>query len=402
MNRHLAYFHILVLTFVLAIAGCAPAAWNRAERAAEGGDIVNAVRYSVQTLHEEPGYEEALALLRRHIPRAYDDWTRRAERAAAGGDWDEAYESYVDIETMSDAIAGLPTQVHPETGEEIDFPTHDVSERIEDSRRNAAGMHYERGRDHENAGRAKEAARAYSRTIWYIPSYQDAGERYENNRQAAVQRVAVLPFRNHTGVRPYRGMGGIIADRVILEAMRDPQNMEFMEFVTRENIDEITREIRFGQSGFVDTETSAEIGRLLGVSAFVVGGITSISTDYPPDVVERFEERDEVSAGKDRPKRKVSASVVVVTRTATARISATYQIIDVKTGRILRTGDTEKGVVYSTSFGRYRGDKEALTYRSRQVCAVRETYPPSDDELVRQAAEEAARDLAAEIAGYFR
>ena len=248
----------------------------------------------------------------------------------------------------------------------------------------------------------RDAAKAFASAMSYVQDYKDARSRYEANRAAAVQRVAILPFKNLTGRRVYAGTGTVISNRIILEAMRHPDNLEFMDLVTRENIDEVVKEVDFGQSGYVDPATAAEVGRILGVNAFVVGSITSVSTDYPPDVVERFEEEDKISQGKDRPKRTVRASVTVTRREASAHVSCTYQVIDVRTGKIQSVGESEGGVVFRTAFGRYRGDKEALSRQSRQLCAVRETYPPPDDELVRQAAEDVARDLSGQITSYFR
>lgn len=394
---------VAILTLMSAfLAGCAPSAWNAAERARDSGDTAEAVRLAVRTLIEEPGYEDALAFLQSTIPQSYDEYARRAERAGASGDWDRAYELYEDVEKMSDAIGSLPLQVDEETGEEIVFDTRDVLTKLLEARDMAADMHYTDGLRHEEQGDSKSAAKAFARAMSYIRDFKDARARYQSNRLEAVQQVAVLPFKSLTGRRVYRGTGAMIADRIILEAMRNPANLEFMEMVSRDNIEQVVEEVRFGQSGYVDPQSAAEVGRILGVDAFIVGSITSVSTDYPPDVVERYEERDEVSQGKNRPKRRVSATVTVVRREAIANVACTYQIIDVKTGKILSTGESEGGVVFSTAFGRYRGDKEALSHRSRQLCAVRETYPPADDEMVRQAAEDVARDLAGQVAGYFR
>ncbi len=390
------------LPVLLLACGCAPSSWNASEKARERGDTVEAVRYAVRTLLEEPGYEEALAYLESVIPQAYDDVEQRAGRAERDGDWDRAHELYRDIEMMSDAIAGLPTQIDEETGREVDFPTRDISERLLNARDMAAEMHYGEGLQHEERGASKEAAKSFARALSYVRMYKDALVRYQNNREAAVQRVAILPFRNLTGRRVYQGTGAVIADRIILETMRDPDNMEFLELVTRDNIDEIVNEVRFGQSGYVDQQSAAEVGRILGVSAFVVGSITSVSTDYPPDVIERYEDTKEIAQGKNRPSRTVRASVTVIRREAFANVSCTYQIIDVETGKILSSGESEGGVGFSIKFGRFSGNKDALSHRSRQLCAVREVYPPPDDELVRQAAEDVARDLTGQLVGFFR
>ncbi|MBI2620425.1 MAG: hypothetical protein HYW57_10120 [Ignavibacteriales bacterium] len=398
--RHPIFLVPLILAAIL--SACAPASWNRAERAYESGDMANAVRYAAQTLREKPGYEDALDLLQRILPAAYDDYSARAKRAEDAGDWDRAFGLYEDILTMSDAVSGLPPQTHPETGAIISFPTRDVSPEHKNARDNAAEMHYQTGVGLEQRGLSKDAAKAFTRTLGYVYNYKDARQRYEKNRQAALKRIAVMPFENLSGKRRYGAIGTVVADRLIIEAMRNPNNLEFMEFVTREKISELITEQRLAEEGILDPQTAAEVGRIFGIHAFVFGKISSIVTDYPPDIVTTYEDTDEVSEGKDKPKRRVRATVTVVTRRAIAKLTSNYQIIDVTRGTIVKSGSVPHTEVAEITFGKYRGDREALSHKSRQVCAVREAYPPPDDELVNRAAEGVAHDLAREISGFFR
>ncbi len=393
---------LLSLPLSLLLLACGPASWRQAERSIESGDMVNAVRYSVQTLREKPGHEEALDFLSRDLSRTYDDFYARAQRAERSNDWDEAFRLYDDIQIMSDAVGGLPPQRHGETKQMVTLSTRDVESEHQKAREQAAEKHYQAGLAFERQGISKDAAKAFTRTLDYIKDYRDAAQRYERNRQAAVKRIAVMPFENLSGKEYYGAIGTILADRLITEAMGDPKNLEFMEFVTRERVAELIREQEFTQSGMVDPTTAAEIGKVLGIHAFVFGKITSISTDYPPDVVRTFEEKDEISQGKDKPKRKVSAMVTIVTRTAIAKVTSSYQIIDVARGSIVKSGVSPRVEGVEIKFGRYRGDKEALSHASRQMCSVKESFPPPDDELVNRAAESAARDLAQEIALFFR
>ncbi len=392
---------VFLLTGVV-LTGCSPASWNRAERAYESGDMANAVRYAAQTLRAEPDYEDAIDLLQRILPGAYDDYYGRAQRAEQAGDWDRAFDLYEDILTMSDAVRGLPPQTHPETGEVVTFPTRDVGREHQNARRNAAEMHYEAAAALEQRGNPKDAAKAYTRALSYIYDYKDARQRYERNRQAALKRIAVMPFDNLSGKRWYGAIGTVVADRLIIEAMKDPKNLEFMEFVTRERIDELIAEQRLGKAGILDPQTAAEVGRILGIHAFVFGKITSIVTDFPPDIVSTYEDTDEITEGRDKKKRKVRATVTVVTRRAIAKLTSSYQIIDVTRGTIVKSGSVPRTEVVEITFGRYKGDKEALSSRSKRLCAVREAYPPPDDELVNRAAESSAHELSREISAFFR
>lgn len=391
----------LVLSF-LTLLGCSSGSWGLSERAYQSGDMVGAVKFAVQTLREDPGHAEALDFLSRELPGIYDNHYARAQRAEGANDWDQAFMLYEDILAMSDAVAGLPPQRHEDTDQLVTLPTRDVEREFRNARGHAAEKHYQAGLSFEEQGMAKDAAKEFSRSLDYIADYKEARRRYERNRQAAVMRIAVMPFDNLSGKDWYGAIGTVVADRIISEAMENPKNMEFLEFVTREKIGELINELKFEQSEFVDPATAARIGKLLGIHAFVFGKITSVVTDYPPDVVATYKDEDEVSQGKDKPKRKVSATVTSITRRATAKLNTSYQIIDVERGTIVKSGNVPRLEIVEIVFGKYRGDKEALSYRSRQLCAVPEAYPPPDDELVNRAAEQAARDLAREIAGYFR
>lgn len=407
MNRDRITFKSLLLSisiFLVCIStlGCAPHSWKMAQRAHESGDIVAAVKYSVQSLKEKPGYEDAIDFLSSQLPRFYDDLYARAQRAERANDWDEAFILYDNILTISDAVRSLPPQTHPKTKYAVSFSTRDVETERLSARTNAAEKHYESGLSFESQGRSKDAAKAFSRALSYISNFKDAPTRYEKNRQAAVKRIAVMPFENLSGKEYFGAIGAVIADLLITEVMADPRNLEFMEFVTREKITEILREQRFTQTDMVDPKTAAEIGKILGIDAFVFGKVTSIVTDYPPDVVSTFEEKNEISQGKDKPKRKVAATVTIISRKANARLTCSYQIVDVARGSIVKSGVAPWVEAVEITFGRYKGDKEALSYRTRELCNRRESYPPPEDELVNRAAENSARDLAQQIAAFFR
>ena len=395
-------FHSIVVILIPVLIGCSSGPWGLSERAYRSGDMVNAVRYAAQTLREDPGHAEALEFLANELPGIYDNTYAQAQRAEDANDWDAAFALYEDILAMSDAVRSLPTQTHEDTGQQMTLHTRDVEREYQNARRQAAEKHYAAGISYEDQAMAKDAAKEYSRSLDYIADYKEARQRYERNRQAAVMRIAVMPFDNLSGKEWYGAIGVVVADRIISEAMENPKNMEFLEFVTREKIDDLIKELKFEQTEFVDPASAARIGRLLGIHAFVFGKITSVVSDYPPDIVSNYREEEEVSQGKNKPKKKVTATVTAITRRATGKLNASYQIVDVERGTIVKSGNVPHIVNIEIKFGKYRGDKEALSYRSRQLCSIPEAYPPPDDELVNRAAEGAARDLAMEIAGYFR
>lgn len=401
MNPHCRHV-FSVITVGILLSACSPAPWRMAERAYNAGDMVSAVQYAVQTLRENPGYADALDFLTRELPVAYETFTTRAQRAERAGDWDAAFALYEDITVMSDAVSSLPLQRHEDTGQIVPLPTRGVDDELRNARLQAAEQHYATGLRMEEQGMAKDAAREFSLSLDYLPDYKDARQKYEINRKTAVMRIAVMPFDNLSGKEWYGAIGTIVADRIISAAMERPENMEFMEFVTREKIDDLIRELKFEQTEFVDAAGAARIGKLLDIHAFVFGKITSIVTDYPPDVVETYNEEKEISQGRDKPKKKVSATVTTVTRRAIGKLTSSYQIVDVERGTIVKSGTVPRAETVEIRFSRYRGDEQALSYRSRQLCSIPEAHLPPDDEMVSRVAEAAARDLARDIAAFFR
>lgn len=390
----------LITTFFL--IGCAPQAWKLAERAYESGDIVSSVRYTAQTLREKPGYEDAINFLTRIFPSTYEEYYSRAKRAESINDWDEAFKLYTTIRTLSDIVAGIPKQTDPNTKTLISFPTKNVESEIEVATKNAAEKHYQNALSLEKAGKYKDAAKSLTRVLEYIGGYKDAAERYEKMRTAAVRRVAVMPFENKSGKREYGEIGEGISENIISEAMADPKNLEFMDLISRDRINQLVTEQKLGKTGILDEGTAVEMGKVLGLHAFVFGKVTSISTNNPPETKSRKEERAEIYQGKDKPKRQVYAVVDITTRKANARITCSFQIIEVATGKIVKSGTVPSEEEIVIQFGRFSGDEDALSSESQYLCSKADEYPPSADELVQKAVGNAAKALAKEIAGYFR
>jgi TolB-like protein len=391
-----------LLFATLVLWGCAPQAWKSAEHAYQSGDIVSSVRYTAQTLREKPGYEDAINFITRIFPSTYEDYYSRAKRAESINDWDEAFKLYTTIKTLSDIVAGIPKQTDPNTKTLIQFPTKNVESEIQVATNKAAEKHYQNALSLENAGKHKDAAKAFTRALEYISGYKDATERYEKMRTAAVRRVAVMPFENKSGKIQYGEIGESISENIISDAMADPKNLEFMDLISRDRINQLMTEQRLGKTGILDEGTAVEMGKVLGLHAFVFGKVTSIATSNPPETKSRKEERAEIYQGKDKPKRQVYAVVDITTRKAKATVTCSFQVIDVATGKIVKSGTVPSEDEILIQFGRFSGDEDALSSKSRNLCSKADEYPPSPDELVQKAVGKAAKTLSEEIAGYFR
>ena len=399
---HLLLLFLSLITTVLLISGCAPASWNLAQKSYQQGDIVGAVRYSAQTLREKPNYGKAVAFLRDELPRTYDGLLQKAKNAESAKNWDDAHQFYKTIKTLSDLVASLPRQTDPQTKISINFQTKDVNAEITKSAENAAEKHYQDGLSLEKGGKNKDAAKKFSKAMEFISGYKDAAERYERCRAAAVKRVAVMAFSNISGKEQYGPIGELIADQVITTVMNDPRNMEFMDFVTRERLDQLIAEQKLGKTGVMDEATATEMGKVLGIHAFVFGKVKTIIVNFPPETKTVTTESKEYSQGENLPTLKVSATVYTTTRKGSAKISCSYQIIDVASGKISKSGTSEREKEVVIKFGRFTGDERALSSTSKSLCSKEEEALPSGEELVNQAADYVSRALADEIAAFFR
>lgn len=79
-------------------------------------------------------------------------------------------------------------------------------------------------------------------------------------------RVAVLPFED--GPRS-PGSGALVADLFTNRLLTLPQ----YQVVERSQLEKVLSEQQLGRSGAIDLKTAAELGRLLGIDAIVVGRV---------------------------------------------------------------------------------------------------------------------------------
>ena len=94
--------------------------------------------------------------------------------------------------------------------------------------------------------------------------------------QEAKPRIAVLAFQNNSTFS-YWGehLGAAAADELTTQLVRSGA----FRVVERNQVDAILEEQHFGLSGAVDAATAAEIGKILGVQAVLMGSITQFSID---------------------------------------------------------------------------------------------------------------------------
>jgi hypothetical protein len=392
----LLLFYSLLFLICHTFIGCPPESWEKAQQAYQNGDYPTSVAYGVQSLKEKPDFEDAKKFLNNVIPLAYDNLYQKAKSADNIRDYDESFKTYNILKNLSDAVRSLPGN----------FLTKNVDAEIEEARKNAAESHYQNGLSFEKTSDYKEAAKSFTKAQEYIYGYKDAAERYERDRTIAIKRVAVMTFDNKSGKTEFGDLGGIITDQLISEVMSDPKNMEFMDFITRNKLGELFQEQDLGKSGALDEMTAIENGKVKGIHSFIFGSVLSVITNQIPESKLKIERTGKYYDYKTKKEYPIFATVIKTTRKANAKITCSYKIIDVATGKMLKSGTIPIEYKYEYEFGRVNRkrdvDENALTDEDKILCSKSEEYPPSSEELLNKAIEILSKSLANEIASYFR
>jgi len=363
--------------------------------------MVSAVQYSTQTLREKPNFGEAVLFLEENLSKTYDDLIAKAKKAEGTENWEEAYALYSLVKSVSDAVSTLPAQIHPTTKASVSFAKRNVDSEIEIAAQNAAEKNYQMAVAFESVGKHKDAAKAYTVCMKYVHGYKDAQAKYDRSRTAAIKRVAVMPFDNTSGKSEYGDIGDNFASQMIASAMADPVNLEFLEFVSRDRLNQLIAEQELGQSGTLDQSTAASVGKVLGIHAFVFGKVTSVVPNFPSDITVKTTDERDISLGKDKGTAHIVASVYTTTRKGSAKLTATYQIIDVEQGTIVKSGSCTKDVSKEIKWATFKGNESALSSSSEALCQRGEEALPPVEELVIQSVQGAAEDLARQIAAFF-
>lgn len=126
----------------------------------------------------------------------------------------------------------------------------------------------------------REAIYLFREAQKMIPDYKDTADLIEQAIIEGRQRIAIMPFENNSGKYQYGNIGETLSDETVAYCVS--LNPELLEILTREYVYSLLQEQDFAQSGRVDVSTAPNIGKLLGIQAFVFGKVNSVTANYPP------------------------------------------------------------------------------------------------------------------------
>jgi len=332
--------------------------------------------------------------------------------------FDGLCQEYQSLIRLQDAVKNLPPIRHPKTGVLLELEIIDYSSDLLQAQEMAAESHYAAGSTlalSKDLEQQKAAAKQFKKTLSFVADYKDAEDRYEKTRKAGVKRIAVFPFEDLSGnYKKYGAVEEFVIDEMVTAVMRDPSATEFLELISRDQLDLVIEEQKFGLSGLVNDETAIEVGEILGVHEILTGKITQIIYTPVQTINKQYKESKRIVIKTEKYKDKegktktrkvygdVEARVKHYTRTTKAVIKGSYKIVDVKTSKVIKSEAFEGKSDFTAEWAVAKGDSRALTSRTARLVNRGETIAPVAGEMVSQAAADLAKSLSNSLKIYAR
>lgn len=369
------------------------------EKAYESQKFDDAVFYAIRALMQDPSFARGIEALQVSLPaaiRTNESKISQLKESSARFSGDhtvseiqEIVMRYNTLIKMNESLLNLPV-IKPKRGNPITFEMKDYQNDLRQAKNEllknmelAAEQHYQSGLylskqlDQENS---KLAAKEFQKALGFIPNYKDATSLYDQARILGTKRIAIIPFENKSGKNKYGAIGEMITDQIISNLLKNPSAMEFLEIISRDQLQQIIQEQKLGLSGIINENTAIEVGKILGVDELVIGQITQITSSETP--VTHKVSKNEKTISAEKGDYKIYATVTEHQKKASASIVGSYKIVDVKTAKMV-TGDSfKKDYSFVSEWATYSGDQKALSYDSRLLCDQFQQNPPIDEERV--------------------
>jgi len=384
---------LAVMIFLALICGCAAftqhgQAYKRAESCYNAGDFDGAVMNSIDTLSLKPDYREALLLMKKAIPQAYERHNNRARELEDKAEWDEAIMEY-------DALLEISRRV-VESGIAYPIDTQIIIQKKENAIQKAAEAHYRKGIQLMNSKSYNESAKEFKRAQDFIPDYKDSELLYTSCKEAAVRKVAIVMFENASGKFQFGDIEVKLTDQAIDASINS--NPELLVFITRDQIGQLIKE-----KGLDDIRNDPlHAGKLLDIHAFVFGKIDSVSVSHIPEISNTYNREVIVQrAENEGGSYKVSGKCTVYSKKCDVIVSAKYEIFSASSGAVVKTGTLKISSSDEVSWAEFRGDERALNEEDRELCSQKERELEPEETLAWRAIDELSADLTEELITFF-
>ncbi|MDD4309996.1 MAG: CsgG/HfaB family protein, partial [Candidatus Cloacimonetes bacterium] len=308
--------------------------------------------------------------------------------------------------------------VNPATGYRIMLSAPDVTQKINESKSNAAEAYYQAGIRFSKMSNSmdiqKKAALEFAAALKLIPGYKDAYLKFEQSRNLAVKRIAVVPVENlSVSKTEYGAIAEMLTDHIISRIISQSKDNQFTEVIARSQMEAVLHEQQLSASGLVSASSSVNLGQMLGAHEILTGKILQITvtparttwvnqTAKARVVVGREEYVDESGKTKERDVHgEVSCDFSKFSKTASASVSGSFSIVDVETGKIRMQESIEIKFPWSDTWCRkLSGDERALSNSIKNLMGKSEPYPPEESEMVFSALRELGDAVVSKAEGY--
>ena len=424
-------FSTIVICTVLFLIGCAGqhGAWMKlAEKNYQTNDYEAALEATVRSLKLKPDYEKAQNLVLIFFNAAVEkreNYIKALNAATAKFKWDNIVVEYLMLIEINNLVKNLPPLVHKQTKQPITFDIKDYSNQLGKALENAAEAHYQEGiriaDSADDVDTQKRAAKEFKMVERFVQGYKDAQSRYEKSRSAGIKRVAIIPFEDKSGNRrqlygtlSYGAISEAVTDAVVSNILGDPSAVEFLQLISRDEVERVLNEQNLSLTGILDEGTAQNIGEILGVHEIVTGQINQIIYSAPQTITSRYSDKATISKrqgtyidekGKEQSRYveiPVSAMVIKYQRRSSAAISGSYKIINVRTAQIMQSNAFSPKYVFEAVWGKCTGDEDALSSESARLCSMSEPFTPSQQEMVLEAQKILTYELSSAIKKYAR
>lgn len=375
-----------------------------------------AVNSAISSLMKEPSFERAIEALQQALPasiRYNENKIAQLKESTANftGDYTveeslEIVKRYSNLIAISEKLMNLP-EIKLKKGKPITFPIKEYSqdlrqakEDLEKNKELAAEKHYLKGKEllkQNNIDQNKLAAKELRYALNFHPDYKDAATLYDQARKSAIKRIAIIPFENKSGRGQYGAINESITDEIISALSNDQSAMEFIEIITRDQLQQVLNEQNLGSSGIINESTAMQVGKILGVSEIIVGQITQIASADP--VVTSKQYKNERSIYSKEGNYVITAMIQEYKKEASASMSGSFKIIDVKTAKIKKTDSLKEDYRFLSVWSTYMGNPDAIAYN---VPRGPEENAPTDEERVNIVAGKLSASLGSKILEYVR
>jgi TolB-like protein len=382
----------------------------------EKGKYNYAIAYCLLSLKNNPDYqifEEGNVLLEDSYKKIIEinlNEIKKLKNNKPKFYWDSIYNYYYASIQFNDQITGYNLNLRESLKSMLQKNEDIFYNEIDIAKNNAAEQHYNEGirlAKLPDVDNQKNAAKQFSDVLKYISDYKDAQELYEKCKSKAIKRIAIIPFEDKSNKRgQYGGISDKVVDNIIATLLNDSKSSEFIELITREQIDKVISEQSMTSTDLFDQAKVVKLGKLLGVHEIIVGKITQIIYSPEKTSQQTIREKENVVIGqritgyKDgQPITKdvwgdVFASVTKYKKNSYAQIKGSFTIIEVESGKIKKTDACSGMDDFNYEYASFNsGDERALQYTTKELCSKSEEYAPVEDQLVANAVDNLSKKL---------